>query len=777
MHLGAHAQIRPDKIAVHRPSTGERLTYRQLDDRSNQLARFLHAQGLGPGDHVALYCENRLEFVEVLQACMRAGLYLTPINRHLPAAEAAYIVDDCDAKALIASQALPDSAELGRLAERPAVRLAIGGALEGFEDYDVSLASQVAARPADERLGSLMLYSSGTTGRPKGVLRPLPDRRPADPVPAGMGGYAELYGMDPDTVLLCTAPLYHGAPIGFASAVIQAGGTLVVMDKFDAALALELIERFRVTHSQWVPTMFVRLLKLGPKERARWDLSSHLYAIHAAAPCPIEVKRQMIDWWGPIIEEFYAATESVGRAMIGSHDWLAHPGSVGRAVGRPFHICNEAGDELPAGEPGLIYAESNLDTPFHYHKDEGKTAAARHPKNGAWMTVGDIGYLDEEGFLYLTDRKAFMIISGGVNIYPQQIEGALALHPKVADVAVIGVPNQDLGEEVKAVVEPAPGATPSVALAQEIIDFVREKLGRQLAPRSVDFTDALPRQPNGKLYKKVLRDKYWGPKMTYEFCKVERDGRLTIVTINRPEVMNALHMEAHLELQGVWDAFEADPDQWVAIVTGAGDRAFSAGRDLKAGMKNPIRPGGLAAPKVGAGFAGLTSRFGMNKPVIAAVNGVALGGGFELALACDIIIAAENAAFALPEVRVGLAALGSGLLRLPKIIGEKRAMSLILTGRRVSAAEGLALGFVTEVAPDGQALDVAKRWAAQILEASPLSVRASKEVVRLTRQMPIEEAQTAQMSFPAMVEMLNSEDAKEGPKAFAEKRTPAWKGK
>jgi long-chain acyl-CoA synthetase len=283
-----------------------------------------------------------------------------------------------------------------------------------------------------------------------------------------------------------------------------------MMDRFEAAQALALIERYAVTHSQWVPTMFVRLLKLDEATRTGHDLSSLRSAIHAAAPCPVEVKRRMIEWWGPILEEYYGSTEGAGMTYITSGEWLAHPGSVGRSSGKPLHICDEEGRELAPGEAGLIYGEATSGQPFTYYKDETKTTGARHPLRPEWTTAGDIGYLDEDGYLFLTDRKAFMIISGGVNIYPQQIEDALALHPKLADVAVIGVPNPDLGEEVKAVVELAPGVEPSEALAQEILDFVRSKLGRQLTPRSVDFVDALPRLPTGKLYKKALRDRYWG---------------------------------------------------------------------------------------------------------------------------------------------------------------------------------------------------------------------------------------------------------------------------
>jgi long-chain acyl-CoA synthetase len=509
MYPGTYAATQPDKVAVYRPATGETLTYRQLDARSNQLAQLLHAHGLRRGDHLALYLENDLVYFDVIWACMRSGLYLTPINRYLSAPEAAYIVDNCDARVLIASAKSDQSAELGRLSPRCELKLAVGGPLEGFVDYQAAIASQPTTPLDAEHLGSLMLYSSGTTGRPKGILRPLRDIHPSAGNPQ-MKLYIDLYGMDASTIYLSPAPMYHSAPIGFTSAALQAGGSVVMMDRFDAALALDLIEQYRVTHSQWVPTMFVRMLKLDAASREGRDLSSHRCAVHAAAPCPVEVKRQMIAWWGPIIEEYYGSTEGSGLAVIGAEEWLEHPGTVGRARGRPFHICDEDGAELPPGEPGLIYGEATSDQTFGYHKDEGKTVSAHHPTHPGWIAVGDVGYLDNDGYLFLTDRKAFMIISGGVNIYPQQIEDVLALHPKVADVAVIGVPNEELGEEVKAVVELTPGIAPSDALAQEIMDFIRAKLGRQLTPRSIDFTDALPRLPTGKLYKKALKDQYWG---------------------------------------------------------------------------------------------------------------------------------------------------------------------------------------------------------------------------------------------------------------------------
>ena len=448
MYPGTHADTQPDKIAVVQSSTGQTLTYAALDRRSTQLARLFRENGLARGDNVALMLENHLAFFEVIWACMRSGLYLTPINHHLTASQAAYIVDNCDAKALIASASLDQSAALGAIAVRCAVKLAIGGAIAGYADYEAALAGHSAARLDDEPLGTMMLYSSGTTGQPKGIKRPLIDQQAGEGSPH-LRFMVDLFGFDASTVYLSPAPLYHGAPIGYSSAIIQAGGTVVMMDKFDAETALALIERYRVTHSQWVPTMFIRMLKLDPAVRARYDLSSHRCAIHAAAPCPIEVKRAMIEWWGPIIEEYYSSTENNGLARIGSQEWLEHPGSVGRARGLPFHICDEDGEELPPGVAGLIYGEAPAGGSFVYHKDPGKTGETAHPRHPNWRSVGDVGYLDEEGYLFLTDRKSFMIISGGVNIYPQQIENVLALHPKLADVAVIGVPHAELGEEAK----------------------------------------------------------------------------------------------------------------------------------------------------------------------------------------------------------------------------------------------------------------------------------------------------------------------------------------
>ena len=357
--------------------------------------------------------------------------------------------------------------------------------------------------------GMVMLYSSGTTGRPKGVKFPLP---PADS-PLGEWEIAEhsraRYGFGEDMVFLSPAPLYHSAPLRVAMAVHCVGGTVVVMERFDPGLALGLLERERVTHSQWVPTMFVRMLKLPPAERTRHDLSSHRVATHAAAPCPVHVKEQMIDWWGPIIEEYYAGTENFGSTAITSQEWLAHKGSVGRpAANAVIHICDDEGAEVPTGETGAVYFEDPTAV-FEYHGDPTKTTSAHHPAHPTWRSLGDIGRVDEDGYLYLTDRRAFMIVSGGVNIYPQEIEDVLLAHPKVLDVAVFGVPNAEMGEEVKAVVQPVDGAEPGPALAAELHVWCDGRLAHYKWPRSIDFDAQLPRLDNGKLYKTALRDRYW----------------------------------------------------------------------------------------------------------------------------------------------------------------------------------------------------------------------------------------------------------------------------
>src|SRR5579862_3932600 len=508
MWPGAHATRTPDKPAIIMGGSGEVVTYAQLDARSNQLAQLLHSRGLGFGDHIAFCLDNSPRFLEVCWAAQRAGLVYTAINYHLTADEVGYIVGDCDAQAFITSAAVRDTAlALSRhLSSAVGTRLAIGDALPGFESYEAAVRGHAATPLAEELEGAAMLYSSGTTGRPKGIAVAHSRIAVGTPLPI-LEGFARLYGLTADTVYLSPAPLYHAAPLHFCMTVLRFGGTVVVMERFDPEHALALIERYRVTHSQWVPTMFIRLLKLPEVERQRHDLGSHRIAIHAAAPCPVPVTEAMIAWWGPIVFEYYSATEGIGATAITSAEWLAHKGSVGRALAGTVHILDDAGAELPTGQPGRIFFEVPGATPFNYYKDPDKTARMRNERG--WATVGDIGYLDSDGYLYLTDRKDFMIVSGGVNIYPQEIENVLITHPKVADVAVFGVPNDEMGEEVKAVIQPADTSAAESALAEELQEFCRQHLARYKCPRSIDFVAELPRAPTGKLYKRLLRERYW----------------------------------------------------------------------------------------------------------------------------------------------------------------------------------------------------------------------------------------------------------------------------
>jgi fatty-acyl-CoA synthase len=507
LYPGTHASTTPDKPAVILADTGETTTYRQLDQRSGALARVLHDAGLRPGDVVAVLSDNAPAVFDVYWAAHRSGLYITAINHHLTAAEAGYIVTDSGARALIVSSALADlAAEIRAHLDGEGLFLAFGGEVPGFNRYEDALA---AAGPAlvEQPCGAVMLYSSGTTGFPKGVKPPLPQRtvdEPGDPIVAIAKG---AFGIGPTDVYLSPAPIYHAAPLRWGGMIQALGGTVVLMRKFDSEAVLKYIEQYKVTAAQMVPTMFVRLLKLDDGIRDRYDLSSLRVLIHAAAPCPVDVKQAMIEWLGPVVYEYYSSTEAHGMTFIDSRDWLAHPGSVGRSLLGVLHICDDEGNGVPTGEIGTVYFERDV-RPFDYHNDPVKTAEAQHPDHANWTTVGDLGYVDEDGYLYLADRKSFMIISGGVNIYPQEVESALAMHPAVFDVAVIGVPHPEMGEEVKAVVQLAPGVAGSGGLALQLIEYARDRIAHFKAPRSVEFVDSLPRTPTGKLVKNKLKEQF-----------------------------------------------------------------------------------------------------------------------------------------------------------------------------------------------------------------------------------------------------------------------------
>ena len=500
------AERTPDKAALIMAGSGEVVTYAQLEAGSNRFAQLLRALGIRAGDHIAFFVENHPRFFDLCWGAKRAGLYYTAISSFLTAEEVAYIVNDCGARLFVSTEYMRDAAVVvPPLCPKLEHCLLIDGAADGFACYEDAVAAQPEGRIADEVDGTDMLYSSGTTGRPKAVKRPLQDTTFGTPEPA-LAMLADAVGLHRDMVYLSPAPLYHAAPLRYNMASIGRGATSVIMEQFDAAHSLELIERHRVTHSQWVPSMFVRMLKLPEAERTRHDLSSHITAVHAAAPCPVPVKEAMIDWWGPILMEYYGGTESNGLTLIRTEEWLKHRGSVGRPVVGMTHVVDDDGNECPPGEIGTIYFSDG--PAFEYFNDPERTAEAYDDRG--WSTLGDIGYLDEDGYLYLTDRQSFMIISGGVNIYPQEIENLLITHPKVADVAVIGVPSADFGEEVKAVVQPLSMADAGDDLVDDLTAFARRHLSAIKIPRSIDFMEALPRHPTGKLYKRLLKDRYWG---------------------------------------------------------------------------------------------------------------------------------------------------------------------------------------------------------------------------------------------------------------------------
>lgn len=510
MYPGHHASTTPDKAALVVASTGAVQTFAELDAGANRLSHLLRSAGLQPGDHVALCMENHPRFLEVVWGCHYAGLVYTACSSRLTSNELSYILNDCEARAFITSAYKADQAlEIVPQTPKVELRLMLDTSVEGYDSFEQAVAGQPPTPLTEDRVaGTDMLYSSGTTGMPKGVDRKFtaePLETHVDPIAATL---QLLFSATSDDVYLNPAPLYHAAPLRFCMGMQALGGTVVMMEHFDAEMYLRSVETYRCTISQVVPTMFVRLLKLPEEVRSRYDVSSLRCVIHAAAPCPIPVKQQMIEWFGPIIHEYYAGTEGNGFVYCNSEQWLAHPGTVGAPIGCTLHIVGDDGEEVPPYESGTIYFEGGAE--FEYHNDPDKTKGSRHPKG--WSTLGDVGYVDNDGFLYLTDRKAYMIISGGVNIYPQEAENVLVTHPKVVDVAVFGIPNEDFGEEVKAVVQPVEmpaDAAAAAALEKELIGYCRSQLADVKCPRSIDFRPELPRHPTGKLYKRLLKDEYW----------------------------------------------------------------------------------------------------------------------------------------------------------------------------------------------------------------------------------------------------------------------------
>jgi long-chain acyl-CoA synthetase len=502
-NIADHADGDPDSPALI-VVDGATVTYGELFERSQRVAALLHKAGLRRGDGVALVLPNRPEFFEITWGCQLSGLYYSAVNTHFTPDEVAYVIGDADARAVFIDASM---AELGErilaVNDGVDVHISVGAALPGWQPYDDALTESDAVPPISD--GSEMLYSSGTTGRPKAVRRPLPED--------SQGSWAQKvlehslrqrYDMTPSSVYLSPAPLYHAAGINYTMAVHRVGAASILMPRFDAETVLRLIEQHHVTHAQFVPTMFVRMLKLPETIRERYDVSSLQCVIHAAAPCPVDVKHRMMDWFGPIIHEYYGGTEGFAGTIIGPDEWLAHPGSVGKPL-HPVHVVGEDGAELPVGESGELYFEGG--PKFEYFKDPQKTASVSNDRG--WRSLGDMGYVDQDGYLYLTDRSTFMIVSGGVNIYPQEAENLLVMHPKLVDAAVFGVPNDEYGEEVKAVVQPVEGVQAAAELEAELIDYCRANLASYKCPRTIEFAAELPRDPNGKLYKRRIRERYW----------------------------------------------------------------------------------------------------------------------------------------------------------------------------------------------------------------------------------------------------------------------------
>lgn len=508
LHPSAHAQTHPEQFAIVMASTGETVTYLELEERSCQAAQLFRRLGVQRGDHIALLMENHPRFLEICWAAQRAGVYYTPISYYLQPDEVQYILDNCHAKVFIVSAEQEKTAKAIRdKASGVNHFYMVDGTIPGYEPWEKATSPMPVTPIADQSEGREMLYSSGTTGKPKGIKFPLPkgELGKAEEVVRSVG-LAQFMGVTHDTVALSTAPLYHSAPLGFVMGAHRIGCTVVVMEKFEPEKSLQLIEKYKVGYSQWVPTMFIRLVKLPEAVRKKYDISSMKMAIHGAAPCPVDVKEQIINWWGPVLWEFYSGSERNGIFMISSQEWLQHKGSVGKCVDAKVHIVNdETNEELPTGEVGTIYCSQGPS--FEYHGDVDKTRSITI--RDGWTTIGDVGYLDKDGYLYLTDRKSYMIITGGVNVYPQETEDCLIQHPKVADVAVFGIPHAEMGEEVKAVVQLANHADVSSEMEKELISWCKARISSIKCPRSIDFEAELPREETGKLKKRLIKDRYW----------------------------------------------------------------------------------------------------------------------------------------------------------------------------------------------------------------------------------------------------------------------------
>jgi long-chain acyl-CoA synthetase len=501
MVTAVYAAEVPDRVAVI-SEAGNR-TFAELNSRANQLLRALRRRGVQLGSTVALVCSNRPEFVEVYEAVLRGGMRLTAINWHLTADEITYIVEDSEAAALIGDERFAEClAAVGTAIRSDVVRLAIGGAIDGFDSYDDALAPEDAADIDDPRAGTTMLYTSGTTGRPKGVRRAISK-------PPGLYLTYARVGIEAGEAQrsLCTGPLYHAAPLNISlTAPLAAGAGVVLMDSWSPEETLRLIDEHRITTTHLVPTMFHRLLALPDDVKQRYDVSSLRLVVHGAAPCPVAVKQQMIEWFGPIVEEYYAATEG-GGTYVRSNEWLERPGTVGKAAAGQHVVVRDAdGNDAPPGTVGMVWLRRSQDDPFEYHRDAEKTA---NTYNGDFFTLGDMGWMDEDGYLFLSGRTAELIISGGVNIYPAEIDAVLLEHPAVADVACVGVPDEEWGETVTGVVELRGGYAPDDALARELIEFTRARLAHFKCPRAIDFVDDLPRYETGKIYRRLVRDRYW----------------------------------------------------------------------------------------------------------------------------------------------------------------------------------------------------------------------------------------------------------------------------